>query len=315
MAHNLSNITYPLLISNSTGALVLMSIILIASLFCNALLILSKTNQQSKITPTDWLILNLAISDLGFMIIETIKVIFRYTTSSFQIFHSNSFSCRLLGGSSIAFNMTNVLTLTSLAIIQYYCVSRRPRSKWFILFRKVSFIIIITWVLPILTLAPSIGDVWGKFVYNGIIGSCSLFDDMRRVQPWHFTYNILLTILYFAVPICLVCHYYSKIFQIVRKARRRIIDQLSRSTNPLVNKTNAADIKIIIRLVIICLIFFICYVCVSTLIALSLSGILKINLFYEYILVIMLHADCVVIPIIFLSQDNFRAVRKRFRCL
>lgn len=242
------------------------------------------------------------------------KVIARFASSSLRLFSSNGLDCRLASGISYALNMTNVITLTSLAIIQYYCVSSRPKSKRCILFRKVRFIIIITWTLPPITLAPSIFDLWGKFIYNNVTGSCSLYDDMSKVHPLHFTYNILLLLLYFAIPICLVCYFYCKIFRTIRRARRRIIDQMARPKNPTVNKPLVADIKIIIRLVIICSLFFICYVCVSTLLTLSLSGILKISIFYEYLMVFMLHTDCVFIPIIFLSQDNFKSLRKRFHC-
>ena len=248
------------------------------------------------------------------MNIRAIKIIARFTSSSLRLFNSNTLGCRLVSGLSFALNMTNITTVTCLAIVQYYCVSNRPKSKQFILFRKVHYLIITTWILPMITLAPAIFDVWGKFVYNAITGSCSLYDDMKNAHPLHFAYNILLLILYFAIPVCIVCYYYSKIFQIIRHARRRIVNQMARPTFSSSNKPFIVDIKIIIRLVIICLIFFICYLCISILLTLSLSGILKISLFLEYLMVFMLHADCVLIPIIFLSQDNFKSLRKCIRC-
>ena len=71
MSYNSSNVTYPaFLSSNMIDGLILMSIMLVASLVCNGLLIITKFRQGSKITFTSWLIVNLAISDLGFMLVE-----------------------------------------------------------------------------------------------------------------------------------------------------------------------------------------------------------------------------------------------------
>lgn len=71
MYYNFSNIPNPALPrSNMIDGLILMSTILVASLICNGLLIFTRSGQQNKITFTSWLIINLAISDLGFMLVE-----------------------------------------------------------------------------------------------------------------------------------------------------------------------------------------------------------------------------------------------------
>ncbi|XP_012273472.1 opsin, ultraviolet-sensitive [Orussus abietinus] len=222
------------------------------ALLGNGLVIWIFCAAKSLRTPSNMFVVNLALCDF-FMMIKTPVFIYNSFNTGFAL---GNLGCQIFGliGSftGIGASMTN-------AAIAYdrYSTIARPLDGKLSRGQVMLFIVLIwTYVLP-WGLMPLMG-VWGRFVPEGFLTSCT-FDYLTDSPETRYFVGTIFTFSY-VLPMVLIIYYYSQIVSHVvehekalrEQAKKMNVDSLRSNAN---SNAQSAEIRIAKAAITICFLF------------------------------------------------------------
>ncbi|XP_076639783.1 ultraviolet-sensitive opsin [Colletes latitarsis] len=222
------------------------------ALLGNGLVIWIFCAAKSLRTPSNMFVVNLAICDF-FMMIKAPIFIYNSINTGFALGH--------LGCQIFAFigSLTGIGAAMTNAAIAYdrYSTIARPLDGKLSRGQVILFIVLIwTYTIP-WGLMPVMG-VWGRFVPEGFLTSCS-FDYLTDTNEIRIFVATIFTFSY-AIPMMLIIYYYSQIVSHVvnhekalrEQAKKMNVDSLRSNAN---TNTQSAEIRIAKAAITICFLY------------------------------------------------------------
>ena len=201
---------------------ILHSIIFLGGLVSNLLLVIIITRRKKMQTMTNWLILNLAISDLVIILI-TLPLI---NITPFIPWPFGKVGCKYLVMPPMeSFAGVCVLTHTAVALVRYYIVTHPMSTN--LTRRRIISIIVIVWIIPLMVQSVTIMGILGEgFIVSGLHGEdkCNL----QFKSPSHkIAYSTLVFSLTYVLPMVATAFAYIGIFLEVRRSMLNVSNHLS----------------------------------------------------------------------------------------
>ncbi|EDV22050.1 Rhodopsin, GQ-coupled [Trichoplax sp. H2] len=289
-------------------------IILVSGITLNSALVI-KLFRRKKKTPTDIQVINLATADFCFLAIsggQMLGVV--WPTRVKPIFTSNSFQCRLVYGLMILFALEDVLTMTTMAVTRFIAIRYPNAGKKWLDMKSIVVSIIITWVLSCAMSFPPIIGFWSKLTYYIPPGTCLL--NFKFHQPSKLVYLLLLSSLFYAIPIIIIGYCYVQIINVVRRSHRRVLDfrserALSSKTDRPIRKNLKQEISLSITLFGVFFTFLLAYTPYILVHFLEMINSMLITAKIKYCLKSTTFITCIVNPILFLSKNIKRNYYQR----
>lgn len=113
-----------------------------------------------------------------------------------------------------------LLSLTFISLNRYFvvlCPKNRACTfggKW-----RTSAILMGTWVYSTFMVIPALLGIWGEFGFEPVLGVCTLMRNKREQDKY---YAVFLSVLGFAVPLCIMVGCYTRILWVVYQQGRKI---------------------------------------------------------------------------------------------
>ena len=201
----------------------LYSIIFLGGLVSNLLLVIIITRRKKMQTMTNWLILNLAISDLV-IILFTLPLI---NVTPFIPWPFGKVGCKYLVMPPMeSFAGVCVLTHTAVALVRYYIVTHPMSTN--LTRRRIISIIVIVWIIPLMVQSVTIMGILGEgFIVSGLHGEdkCNL----QFKSPSHkIAYSTLVFSLTYVLPMVATAFAYIGIFLEVRRSMLNVSNHSSK---------------------------------------------------------------------------------------
>ncbi|KAL3876865.1 hypothetical protein ACJMK2_034648 [Sinanodonta woodiana] len=191
---------------------VLITIVGFSGIIGNTIVIWIFGSDKSLQTPSNMLIINLAISDLTFSIVNGFPL---FSISSFNkkwIFGQSA--CEFYGLIGGIFGLMSINTNAAIAIDRYYAIAK-PLEVAKNMTRKRAFImIVIVWILSFGAAFPPIFG-WGRYIPEGFQTSCT-YDYLTRTYN-NISFIITLYTVGFALPLSVIVVFYSLIIKAINK--------------------------------------------------------------------------------------------------
>ncbi|XP_046737872.1 opsin, ultraviolet-sensitive [Diprion similis] len=222
------------------------------ALLGNGLVIWIFCSAKSLRTPSNMFVVNLALCDF-FMMLKTPIFIYNSFNTGFAL---GNLGCQIFGFigslSGIGASMTNA----AIAYDRYSTIAHPLDGKLsrgqVMLFIAVIWLYVLPWALM-----PLMG-VWGRFVPEGFLTSCS-FDYLTDTNEIRYFVATIFTFSY-AIPMSLIIYYYSQIVSHVvnhekalrEQAKKMNVDSLRSNTNA---NAQSAEVRIAKAAITICFLF------------------------------------------------------------
>ena len=229
-----------------------------------------------------------------------------WPTRTTPVFPKNSIWCRLIYGLMILFALEDVLTMTIMAITRYIAI-RFPNSgkKWTAM-KAVIISISITWLLSLTMSLPPIIGFWSKLSYYRSPGTCLL--NFHFNQPSKLVYLLLLSSLFYAIPIIIIGFCYIQIVKVVRQSHRRVLDfrserALSIKTDRPARKNLQQEISLSITLFGVFFTFLLAYTPYVLIHFMEMFDAQFVTAKAKYYFKSTTFITCIVNPFLFLSKN------------
>ncbi|KAK4474911.1 hypothetical protein MN116_002019 [Schistosoma mekongi] len=162
-------------------------------------------------TPPNMLIVNLAVSDFSFALINGFPL---KTIASFnQRWGWGKLACELYGFAGAIFGFISLTTMAFIALDRYLVITQPFETFSHITYGKVIVMIVITWIWSALwSIPPFFG--YGYYIPEGFHTSCT-FDYLSTDLP-NLIFNAGLYILGFLCPVIIIIFSYYQIVKTVR---------------------------------------------------------------------------------------------------
>ncbi|XP_054617361.1 trace amine-associated receptor 1-like [Dunckerocampus dactyliophorus] len=229
--------------------LCLLSIIIICG---NLLIIISVVYFKQLHTPTNYLILSLAVADLLVGVLGfPLSIEFTVTFCVYQ----EELLCKVRSSVDITLSIASILHLCCISIDRYHAVCKPLTYRTTITVHVAVFMILVSWSLPLLV---AIGFVVTQLNYAKCGGKC--YSDVLIA-------SILGLICSFYLPVIIMICIYVKIFLVAQKQARSIqnTSYQSRTTGAAVSKMERKATKtltIVMGVFLICWSPFFLYTCI-----------------------------------------------------
>nr|ADN96745.1 blue-sensitive visual pigment [Dryas iulia] len=228
--------------------------LMIASISGNGIVIWIFSTSKSLRSASNMFVINLAVFDLMMMIEMPLLVI-------------NSFHQRLVGyqlGCDIYATLGSfsgiggAITNAVIAYDRYKTISSPLDGR--LTRMQASLLILFTWLWAIpFTLLPAF-KIWGRFVPEGFLTTCS-FDYFTEDQDTKLFVMCIFTWSY-AIPMLFICYFYSKLFGAVRLHERMLKEQAKKmNVKSLAANKEDAGKSVEIRIAKVAFTIFFLFVC------------------------------------------------------
>nr|XP_046229241.1 trace amine-associated receptor 1-like [Scatophagus argus] len=182
----------------------------------NLLLITSIVYFKQLHTPTNYLILSLAVADL---LVGVFILPFSTILSVSSCFYLQDVLCKLRGSFDIFLCTSSILNLCFISVDRYYAVCQPLRYKAKINVRVIMIMILVSWTVPALNgISVTVLGVNQK-QYNG---RCVLFQNTNSAIPG--------TVFAFYLPALIMFTIYLKIFMVAQRQARSIQNRTCQGT-------------------------------------------------------------------------------------
>lgn len=221
--------------------LVILSVITICG---NFLVIISVIYFKQLHTPTNYLILSLAVADLLVgIIVFPFSMVFSLSSC---MYHENLF-CKVRGSFDVSLSTCSILNLCCISIDRYYAVCHPLTYRAKINHCVVVFMILVSWLVSALI---GIGVIVGG-LNNEKCGERCLIDLLIE--------NTIGPILSFYLPVIIMLSIYLKIFLVARRQARSIQSTKSGATVSRMERKATKTLAIVLGIFLLCWTpFFIC---------------------------------------------------------
>ncbi|XP_050161498.1 melanopsin [Myiozetetes cayanensis] len=182
----------------------------------NSLVFYAFCRTRSLRTPSNMLIINLAISDLLMSITQS-PVFFINSLHKRWIFGEKG--CELYAFCGALFGITSMITLMVIALDRYFVITKPLASVGVTSKKKALIILVGVWLYSLAwSLPPFFG--WSAYVPEGLLTSCSW--DYMTFTPSVRAYTMLLFCFVFVIPLIAIIYSYVFIFEAIRKANKSV---------------------------------------------------------------------------------------------
>ncbi|XP_033748809.1 LOW QUALITY PROTEIN: rhodopsin, GQ-coupled-like [Pecten maximus] len=196
----------------------------------NSVVIYIFSNNKSLRSPSNLLVINLAVSDLIFSAFNGFPLL---TISSFhQKWMFGSITCQLYGFVGGVFGLMSINTLAAISIDRYIVITKPLQASQTMTRSKVHLMIMFVWVFSILLSVPPFFG-WGAYIPEGFQTSCT-FDYLTKT-PRTRAFIIVLYLFGFALPLIIISICYIMIIHGVRRHDQKMLT--------LANNLKAEDIR------------------------------------------------------------------------
>lgn len=222
------------------------------------------------------------------------------------VFPNNSFLCRLIYGLMILFALEDVLTMTIMAITRFIAIRYPNSTKKWISMKAVIISISVTWLLSFFMSFPPIIGFWSKLSYYQLPGTCLL--NFQFNQPSKLVYLLLLSSVFYAIPIIIIGYCYIQIVKVVRRSHRRVLDfrserALSFKTDRPARKSLQQEISLSITLFGVFFTFLLAYTPYVLIHFMEMFNVDFVTAKAKYYFKSTTFITCIVNPILFLSKN------------
>ncbi|CAH1795915.1 unnamed protein product [Owenia fusiformis] len=236
---------------------VVLTLIALATVFGNLLVVVAVCTTQALKTMTGYFIVSLACADIAVAILVVPWNIYQLVTNLNWPF--GTVFCRLFISFDIMFTSASIYNLLCISIDRYIAISKPFQYQQMITQRTVIFMIAACWLMPIFISFVAIfagwnlGELKDKHEELTASGAC--------VFLYSLPFSIASSMFSFFIPSCIMIVLYTKIFLIARRQVRQIqsvevvIDELKKQQT----KTMKRETKAVKTLVIIMGSFLICW--------------------------------------------------------
>ncbi|KAK3750230.1 hypothetical protein QZH41_015582 [Actinostola sp. cb2023] len=196
-------------IVGSSSFLILTEILILCG---NILVIVAVAKNKSMQTVTNFLIVNLSITDLLVAVFNCPLMFLAILAEGWIV---GAVMCKVSGFLNVVFCCASIFTLTAISVDRYYCITRP--SKTIITKRKAVYMIVVIWLIVMsFAMLPILG--WNKYVYIDARKHCMILWQMGGTDS---AYAIFLSVSSFVVPTWIMIFCYYKIFSTARKQAKK----------------------------------------------------------------------------------------------
>ncbi|CAG2217449.1 OPN4 [Mytilus edulis] len=170
-------------------------------------------------TPSNMLIMNLALSDLVFSAVNGFPLL---TISAFnRKWMWGDAACQLYGFIGGLFGLMSIITLAAISIDRYYNIAEPLKAAQFMTRRKAFMMIVLVWIWSLVWAVPPIFG-WGAYVPEGFQTSCTF--DYISTEPHMRAYMIGMYIGGFVLPLVMIIVSYVLIWKAIRKHENEMLN-------------------------------------------------------------------------------------------
>lgn len=148
---------------------------------------------------------------------------------------------------------TTLLNITLIAWNRYKLVTDLANYKSIFTATNVVFMLMATWLLPIICLIPAVLELWGKFGYVAMLVTCNLLLSQESQS-----FKIFLLFVRALVPCMLIAYFYLAIYRVTRASHHRMQENISNPSSYHLH-IQKKDRKMIRSMYIIFLVFAVSY--------------------------------------------------------
>ncbi|XP_043990808.1 melanopsin-like [Gambusia affinis] len=182
----------------------------------NALVIYVFCRSKTLRTPSNLLVVNLAVAD--FLMSVTQSPVF-FVASLHRRWVFGEFACELYAFCGALFGIASMMTLTAIAADRCLAITRPLALLGAVSRQRLSVVAVGVWVYSLgWSLPPFFG--WSAYVPEGLQTSCSW--DYMSFTVTVRTYTILLFLFVFFIPLAVIGSCYLAIFRAVRRAAQEV---------------------------------------------------------------------------------------------
>ncbi|GAA6100763.1 opsin 6, group member a [Tachysurus ichikawai] len=194
------------------------------SWFGNSIVIFVLLKQRATLQPTDYLTLNLALSDASISVFGYSRGILEI----FNVFQDNGYlitsvwTCQVDGFFTLLFGLGSITTLSAISVTRYIkgCY---PSKAHCITKTTVGMSIAFIWISAVFwSTAPLVG--WGSYTDRGY-GTCEIDWAKANYSTIHKSYIITILILCFFVPVLIMLFCYVSIINTVKRGNAMSADR------------------------------------------------------------------------------------------
>ena len=218
----------------------------IISLISNLLIIIVISTSKKFRTRSTVLLINLALTDL-LIIITGIPVTIHNLHSKNRI--TSGAACDALGFLIFTAFIGSNINLTLIAVHRYFLITNKKLYEYLFSKKRLVVAVFASWWFTLLLCCPPLFG-WGTFEYNYGRAHCMFKWDSSLV------YLVLVQVLSFSFPLCLMIFCYYKIIQTSSKSRKRIESSVDKSN--LHKKLK--EQKLTMMLIVVVATFFTCFI-------------------------------------------------------
>nr|XP_046229905.1 trace amine-associated receptor 1-like [Scatophagus argus] len=182
----------------------------------NLLVIMSISYFKQLQTPTNYLILSLAVADL---LVGVLVLPFSTILSVSSCFYLQELVCKLRGSFDMFLCTASILNLCFISVDRYYAVCQPLRYKTKINVRVIVIMILVSWTVSALV---GIGITIRGLNQKQYNGRCVLFQNTNSAIPG--------TVFAFYLPALIMFTIYLKIFMVAQRQARRIQNRTCQGT-------------------------------------------------------------------------------------
>ncbi|XP_066302022.1 melatonin receptor type 1A-like [Branchiostoma lanceolatum] len=231
--------------------IVILIILILVGTLGNFLTIYVIARYKELQTVTNAFIFNLAITDLCVsLFVDCFNVVGIADTGFF--FRSPAV-CEFVGSVCVTSCICSIMTMMLVSINRYYYVTNKPRHDELFTTRNLMILIMVLWLysFSLFDLPLLIG--WARHWYDYKTMGCT-YD---RTADFSFTLHLICVGIVIPVVVVVIC--YTRIYLFVRASNKRMAKHRQQSNMAPANKLKVDDLTLLRTLVIIGVVFFICW--------------------------------------------------------
>jgi len=206
--------------------MVVFTLIILATIVGNSLICLSVTKFRHLRTNTNFILLSLALTDLGMVVIMVLKAV--TTVTGKWIF--GEWCCRAIASLGLTLSFISILHLCCLSVDRYIAIQKPFRYQFIVTRRRVITILLLIWLSVTVILNIPLADFQFRADTYGCASPMSMND--HSSSPYIF----FLVGLFLIIPFAIICFSNAIVFKTAFKQAR----QLSRVEKSL--RESSADV-------------------------------------------------------------------------
>ncbi|XP_037821626.1 opsin Rh5 [Lucilia sericata] len=226
---------------------------LFCSLFGNGLVLWLFSTSRNLKTPSNMLIINLAVFDLTMATNMPHYLI----NASLGYFHGGDLACDIYAVFGSISGIGAAITNAFIAYDRYRTISNPIDGR--LNYPQITVLIILTWLWTIPFSALPFFHIWGHFIPEGFLTSCS-FDYLSEDDETRYFVRCMFVWAY-CIPMVIICVYYTKLFFHVRDHEKMLADQAKKmNLKSLSANQNTAAMSVELRIAKAAMTIYLLYV-------------------------------------------------------